>query len=146
VGNKFNENSPTLPKRKFAIKNPLPILLNPDIDLMLAYNGIVNGLFYTVITSISTLFLDIYPFLNETTVGLCFLPLGGGMAIGSVLVGRLMDWDYKRMKRQVQSKTGNDMLGEIGDFPIEKVRSIQFLFLSFLIPLVCNIFPLTLAF
>lgn len=103
-----------MPGRKFTIRNPLPLLLNPDIDLLLIYNGIIAAVFFAVMTSISTLFLEIYDFLNETTVGLCFLPLGGGMALGSVLIGRLMDWDYKRVQQEQRAK-GND------DFPVEKV-------------------------
>ena len=55
---------------------------------MLLFNATLYAVFYGVTASISTLFSDIYPFLNQTDIGLCFLGIGGGMAIGSVIGGR----------------------------------------------------------
>ncbi|KAJ7855014.1 MFS general substrate transporter [Mycena olivaceomarginata] len=68
-------------KRKF--QNPLLLLLHVDIVLLLLINGIVYSVFYGVTASISTVFHDAYPQLNETELGLCFLTVGGGMLAGS---------------------------------------------------------------
>jgi len=60
-----------------GFKNPLPIFLNLDIDIVLLFNAIIYAEFYGVTASLSVLFEDVYPFLNEATVGLCFLSIGG---------------------------------------------------------------------
>jgi hypothetical protein len=54
-------------------QNPLLLLLHVDIALLLFINGIVYSVFYGVTASISTVFHDAYPQLNETELGLCFL-------------------------------------------------------------------------
>lgn len=50
----------------------------------------------TVPASISVLFQDAYPFLNETTIGLCFLPVGGMGIISAFASGKIADWVYRQ--------------------------------------------------
>ncbi|KAJ3934780.1 MAG: MFS general substrate transporter [Lentinula lateritia] len=113
------------PKRKF--KNPLLLFKNLDIVMLLFFNGIVYSVFYTVTASISSLFADIYPFLNDSTIGLCYLAIGFGTAAGSAGAGKVLDWDFQRMKKiyiethgSKSMKTESNDLGD--DFPIEKAR------------------------
>ncbi|GAW02375.1 MFS general substrate transporter [Lentinula edodes] len=113
------------PKRKF--KNPLLLFKNLDIVMLLFFNGIVYSVFYAVTASISSLFADIYPFLNDSTIGLCYLAIGFGTAAGSAGAGKVLDWDFQRMKKvyiethgSKSMKTESNDLGD--DFPIEKAR------------------------
>ncbi|KAJ7633416.1 MFS general substrate transporter [Mycena polygramma] len=109
--------SPTerLPRKPF--QNPLRLLLNADIVILLLFNGLVCAVFYGVNASISTIFHDTYPSLSETQIGLCFLTIGCGMLIGSATSGRILDWDYQRVKRSISSQTISTQ-----HFPIEKAR------------------------
>ncbi len=122
-----------LPKRTAGkFKNPLLLFRNLDIVLLLVFNGIVYAVYYAVTASISSLFVEIYPFLNDTTIGLCFLSIGSGTAIGSAVTGKLLDWDFARLKKAYlnpsdteKDQVGQLKAGELGvDFPIEKVRHI----------------------
>ncbi|KAI4528966.1 MFS general substrate transporter [Schizophyllum commune Tattone D] len=109
------------PRPKF--RNPLRLLLQPDILVLLLCNSMINSILYAATTSTANLFPDIYPYLGDTTLGLCFLTIGGGMAIGTVLVGMVLDADYARYERKVEKKArleGREA-GE-GQFPIEKAR------------------------
>ena len=118
------------PKRGF--QNPLKLFLYPDVTLLLFFNGVVYAVFYGVTTSISVLFQDTYPFLSETEVGLCFLAIGGGMLFGGVVVGRIIDREYRRVKVQMiaasEKEPDPDKRLRIEDitkeenFPIEKAR------------------------
>ncbi|KAF8143315.1 major facilitator superfamily domain-containing protein [Mycena galopus ATCC 62051] len=116
----------TVPKRKF--QNPLRLLLNVDVAILLLINGVVYSVFYGVIASISTVFHDAYPQLNETELGLCFLTVGGGMAGGSLFCGRLLDWDYQKLRRTLRAKNTTaepvaEASGKANDaFPIERAR------------------------
>ncbi|KAJ7028560.1 major facilitator superfamily domain-containing protein [Mycena alexandri] len=117
--------SSVAPKR---FQNPLLLLLHVDVALLLVINGVVYSVFYGVTASISTVFHDAYPQLNETELGLCFLSVGGGMVIGSMSCGKLLDWDYQRVRRSLRAQNSTDEQGDekkgvVDDsFPIEKAR------------------------
>jgi hypothetical protein len=116
------------PPRKF--KNPLRLFLFPDVALLLFVNGVLYAVFYAVITTISTVFADTYPYLNETKIGLCFLGIGTAMFIGSFVTGRLTDSNYQTVKKQYikqlekDSEKPVDVAKATKDiaFPIEKAR------------------------
>ncbi|KAF9567134.1 MFS general substrate transporter [Agrocybe pediades] len=117
-------------QKKKVPKNPFPLFLNLDIDFLLAISAVATAVYNGVIATISSLFVDTYPFLNETTVGLCFLSIGGGMAIGSIVNGRLLDMEYQRFKRKVELKRSatKEEKGDVKDikqdesFPLEEAR------------------------
>ncbi|KAJ7656393.1 MFS general substrate transporter [Mycena polygramma] len=116
------------PRRKF--QNPLLLFLHVDIAALLLINAILNSVLYGITASISSVFHDAYPQLNETELGLCFLTLGGGLAVGSIGCGKLLDRDYQRLRRRLiaqASKAGkqaNEKTGTVDDeaFPIERAR------------------------
>ncbi|KAJ7061486.1 MFS general substrate transporter [Mycena amicta] len=105
-------------------QNPLPLFLQPDVDLILFITGVVYAVFYAVLASISSLFHVQYPQLNQTELGLCFLSLGIGMGVGSVIAGKILDWDYQRAKRKLLAVNGDvdAKPSTEDDFPIEKAR------------------------
>ncbi|KAJ3966936.1 MFS general substrate transporter [Lentinula raphanica] len=121
----WTSGSPRPPRRKF--RNPLLLFKNLDILMLLLFNGIVYSVFYAVTASISSLFAEIYPFLNDSTIGLCYLAIGVGTAVGSAGTGKVLDWDFQRAKKAyIESHGSESMKNESGelkdDFPIEKAR------------------------
>ncbi|KAH7930389.1 MFS general substrate transporter [Leucogyrophana mollusca] len=112
------------------LRNPLRLFLEPDVVSLLIFTAIFCAVFYAITTTISTLFIVAYPFLNETDIGLCFLAIGGGMFLGSIFTGKLLDRDYRHMKelmiKQAEADPerklkAEDVLKE-EHFPIERVR------------------------
>ncbi|KAI0931697.1 hypothetical protein AcV5_004875 [Taiwanofungus camphoratus] len=113
-------------------RNPLVLFLYPDISLLLFFNAIMYAVFYGVTTSISTLFQRTYMYLNETDIGLCFLAIGGGMLIGGVITGRLLDKEYRRVKEEVirmqeketdaEKRIRPEDVTKDENFPIERAR------------------------
>ncbi|KAL1749018.1 major facilitator superfamily domain-containing protein [Schizophyllum fasciatum] len=104
-------------------RNPLRLLLKPDIVVLLLCNAMVNSILYTATTSVANVFPDVYPYLGDTTLGLCFLTIGGGMAIGTVVTGKVLDADYRRFERKLHAKARAEGMQEFtGQFPIEKAR------------------------
>ncbi|KAF1917802.1 major facilitator superfamily domain-containing protein [Ampelomyces quisqualis] len=79
--------------------NPFVILTYPDVIVLLTFTGIVYAVNYTITATISSSFAKIYPDLSETVLGLCYLPTGAGMMIGSTMTGKMLDWEYNRIKR-----------------------------------------------
>ncbi|CAK5272586.1 unnamed protein product [Mycena citricolor] len=109
-----------------TFQNPLLILLQVDILILLLINALNFAVFYGVTTSISSVFVDAYPHLTDTELGLCFLPIGAGLILGSVFHGKILNWEYRRLKRKAKDVHEDD-------FPIEKarLRSLPFLLASF---------------
>lgn len=99
---------PSTPPPRKPLTFPLRILLYPDIALVLLFNAVPYAVFYGVTASISTLFVDVYPFLSELDLGLCFLAIGGGMIIGGWFSGRALDAEYQRVKRRLEEKARAD--------------------------------------
>ncbi|KAI0375161.1 MFS general substrate transporter [Pilatotrama ljubarskyi] len=116
------------PRRGFA--NPLVLFTYPDVSLLLFFNALVYAVFYGVTATISTLFQPTYPFLTETDTGLCFLAIGGGMLVGGVVAGGILDREYQRVKRNLIRKIEADPEKDIRPedvtneehFPIEYAR------------------------
>ncbi|KAL0953542.1 hypothetical protein HGRIS_004764 [Hohenbuehelia grisea] len=110
--------------------NPLRILTYPDILILLLFNGIVYAVFYGVTASLSPLFKEAYPFLSETTIGLCFLAISGGLVLGSLLTGKLLDRDYQVIKRRLlkaahecdDKHMNPEDVTKDENFPIEEAR------------------------
>ncbi len=124
--------------RKF--QNPLLLFTQYSVALVLLLNGTSFLVFFGVVTSLSTLFEETYPFLDELHIGLCFLAIGGGMVFGTGLVGRLLDWRYqfevKELRRRLALEgelekrleaEGVKDVDKLKEFPLERVRSSRLL-------------------
>ncbi|KAF8078858.1 MFS general substrate transporter [Lyophyllum atratum] len=117
----------SIPRAKPS-RNPFRLLAHIDIIILLSLNAIVCAVFYAFTATISTLFVVAYPYLSETEIGLCFLAIGGGMAIGSSLNGKILDWEYREFSKKLT--VGSQAVAEepsqkhhvSSNFPIEKAR------------------------
>lgn len=118
VGRKKSDKntSQTQAARKRPSINPFLILAYPDVIVSLAFTGVVYAVNYTITATISSSFAEIYPSLSETVLGLCYLPTGFGMIVGSTLTGKLLDREYARTKAMTNSDATDIM------FPKEYAR------------------------
>lgn len=88
------------PRRSANPLHVFRVFAQPDVLLVLFSTGIIYSLFYSVTTTTSPLFLSVYPYLNQSTVGLCFIAYGAGGALGSVIMGKLLDYDWRKMEEK----------------------------------------------
>ncbi|KAF2023724.1 MFS general substrate transporter [Setomelanomma holmii] len=89
----------TQAKAKHSV-NPFVLFTYPDVVVLLTFTGIVYAVNYTITATISSSFARIYPDLSQTVLGLCYLPLGAGMIIGSTMTGKILDLEYSRIKKR----------------------------------------------
>ncbi|EIW79693.1 MFS general substrate transporter [Coniophora puteana RWD-64-598 SS2] len=116
------------PPRPF--KNPLWLFTYPDVLNLLVLVGLFYASFSATLATISTLFNEVYPWLTETELGLVYLGTGGGLMLGSIFIGKMLNKDYQRFKAVFDKKSGTDpekaATHESGstdlDFPVEKAR------------------------
>jgi len=121
------KKSGELPPRK-PLTNPFTLFTYPDVFILLLFNGTFYAVFYGVTASLSTSFEEIYPYLTQTDIGLCFLAIGGGMFIGTTLTGKIMDAHYRKIRdnlvpqAQTEPKKAIDPGSLPDSFPIERAR------------------------
>ncbi|KAG8752324.1 hypothetical protein FRC12_012031 [Ceratobasidium sp. 428] len=80
---------------------PLQILrafTQPDVLIILICTGFIYSVFYSVPATTATLLQNAHPYLTEISTGLCFIPLGVGGALGSVAIGKILDYDWRKME------------------------------------------------
>ncbi|OAP56268.1 hypothetical protein AYL99_09447 [Fonsecaea erecta] len=92
---------------------PAKILFHLNTFCAIFYVALHYTVWQMVLTAVSTLVQHKYH-TSEIQVGLIFLANGLGSIIGTVLVGRFLDYDYKRIVRKYD--------GDEQRVPIEKAR------------------------
>ncbi|KAI1338140.1 major facilitator superfamily domain-containing protein [Xylariaceae sp. FL0016] len=116
VGRTQKRSSAQPKERKKQSMNPFILFTYPDVALTLVFTGIIYSVNYSIMATTSSALSFSYPWLSTTFLGLCYLPTGFGMCVGSFLTGKLLDWEYAKI--QTQRDTANDT----GPFPKELSR------------------------
>ncbi|QIX02406.1 hypothetical protein AMS68_007923 [Peltaster fructicola] len=114
-------------KRSLDVVEPLRILISKQAAPIVVFMAIYYAVWQMSITAMSTLFATRYG-LNESQIGLTFIANGIGSMIGTLASGKILDYDYRRVKTKHHSKCGNGdalVLSRIQtevDFPLEQAR------------------------
>jgi MFS family permease len=119
-------------RKHVDLSGPFRILFSKQAAPIIVFLAIYYAVWQMSITAMSTLFEDSYG-LDETQIGLTFIANGVGSMIGTVVTGKILDVDYRRIKakhetRSTQSgfNTGHDIFRETDNsddyFPLEKAR------------------------
>ncbi|KGO41425.1 Kynureninase [Penicillium expansum] len=111
-------------KQKLKFPNPfqtLAIVFQKDISLVLFCNAVLFAGFYDVSASIPSIFNELYG-LDDLQVGLCYIPFGLGATIASVVNGKLLDFNYRRLAKQLNFPLTKNRETDLRNFPIEKAR------------------------
>ncbi|KAG8896996.1 hypothetical protein FRB99_008526 [Tulasnella sp. 403] len=118
-----NTESPGRPRY-----NPFRFFLQLDVDVMLFANAEVYGVFIAMQASLSLLLQEAYPFLNQTSIGLCFLPMGVGALFSSLMTGRFLDWQYRkdRASWEQERRRLRRMANEDPDAPFTQEDELTF--------------------
>ncbi|CAG8071320.1 unnamed protein product [Penicillium salamii] len=115
---------PDAVKRKLKFPNPfetLAIVFQKDTSLILFCNAILFAGFYDVSASIPSIYNDLYG-LNDLQVGLCYIPFGLGATIASIGNGKFLDYNYRRIAKQLNFPLSKNRHTDLRDYPIEKAR------------------------
>ncbi|KNG89189.1 putative MFS transporter [Aspergillus nomiae NRRL 13137] len=121
-GQEANNNTAEA-RHKITFPNPLrtlSIVFQKDTSLILLSNAILFAGFYDVSASIPSNYEDLYD-LNDLQIGLCYIPFGLGATIASILSGKLLDYNYRRLANRLGVPL-HDNSRDQTDFPIEKAR------------------------
>jgi multidrug resistance protein len=131
---KWNPEANTSPPTKKAIDifGPIRILVSKHAAPIIVFLAIYYAVWQMSITAMSSLFKSRYG-LKETQIGLTFIANGVGSMIGTLVTGKLLNMDYRRVKakHEAQSIEADTERGGVkepatrnleDDFPLEKAR------------------------
>lgn len=118
--------SPATGDAKFKFKPPnvleaVQMLFRRASGLLLWSSSLIFAGFYCITAAMPAIFHRRYH-LNETQVGLMYLPLAGGSIIAAIVVGRAMTWNYKRHCVLAGIPFDRSRQTDMTNFPIERVR------------------------
>ncbi|KAJ5907525.1 hypothetical protein N7495_000207 [Penicillium taxi] len=118
------ETSASTRNLKIGFPNPLQtlaIVFQKDVSVILFCNALLFAGFYDVSATIPSIYTDIYG-LNDLQVGLCYIPFGLGASIASILSGKFLDYNYRRIAKSIGFPIFKNRKTDLRDFPIEKAR------------------------
>ena len=122
--------------KKFDITGPLRILFSKRAAPIILFFATYYAVWQMSITAMSSLFASEYG-LGETSIGLTFIANGVGSMIGTLVIGKVLDVEYRRVKathhRGISAAEGStdsspssaaaeDDNDAEDDFPLEKAR------------------------
>lgn len=110
--------------RKLRWPNPLKtvhIIMEKDMAVVLFYNALIYTAFYDLVASIPELFREIYSY-NDLQIGLCYIPFGAGCALASYINGKMLDYNYKKIAREIGFTIDRKHGDNLRQFPIERAR------------------------
>lgn len=119
-------------KKRIDIFGPFRILISKQATPIIVFLAIYYAVWQMSITAMSTLFEQKYN-LKETQIGLTFIANGVGSMVGTLITGKILDKDYKKVKAaydaqvtQTDLENGTELTRSAAqseeDFPIEKAR------------------------
>ena len=99
----------------------LSLLWNKELGLLLAYGGLIYSGINAISAALPSQFSDIYGF-NSLEIGLMFLPMAAGSVIGVAVVGKAINWNYRRHAKKLGLPVDKSRQNDLANFPIERAR------------------------
>ncbi|KAI1102425.1 MFS general substrate transporter [Jackrogersella minutella] len=121
-------------RKRIDVTGPFRILVSKHAAPIIFFPAIYYTVWQMSITAMSPLFEDRYG-LGETQIGLTYIANGAGSMIGTLITGKILDIDYRRVKakhearlvqRDVQTAIGLDVgysaTNPEDNFPLQRAR------------------------
>ncbi|WQF84110.1 Putative major facilitator superfamily, MFS transporter superfamily [Colletotrichum destructivum] len=113
------------PPKKVDVTGPIRILFDKRAAPIMLFLAVYYAVWQMSITAMSSLFKSRYD-LSDTHIGLTFIANGVGSMIGTLVTGRLLDIDYRRVKARhdAANETGDAAVNSLTapELPIERAR------------------------
>ncbi|PKY07211.1 MFS general substrate transporter [Aspergillus campestris IBT 28561] len=123
----LDSDSPQKPNsHKLRFPNPLKplaVVCHANSIIVLIVTGVIMGGNMTVLSSITQIYTAQYH-LTTLQIGLCYITLGTGSILASVVTGRLLDWNYRRLaSKHTSPSQATSPTQDENKVPVEKARS-----------------------
>jgi multidrug resistance protein len=125
------ERMPLPPRKRIDVTGPFRVLVSKHAAPIIIFLAIYYAVWQMSITAMATLFKTQYR-LSETDVGLTYIANGVGSMIGTLVTGKILDLDYRRVKEKFDAQSSSDQVTGEGlqrrnterekHFPLERAR------------------------
>lgn len=122
------------------IFGPLRILVTKYAAPIIAFLAIHYAVWQMSITAMASLFQSRYG-LSEAHIGLTFIANGVGSMVGTLLIGKILDFDYRKVERKLEIQlpsTNTGMVNDLSHQASRKTLSLERARLR-LVPILCLI-------
>ncbi|CDK25580.1 unnamed protein product [Kuraishia capsulata CBS 1993] len=118
------EQNPTLEKKKkFDLLSPIKTLANAEVALILTPSSVSYSLWLMMLTTLSVSIQKTYGWTSALKVGLTYIPAGVGGMASSILFGKLLDYNYKRVyKKFLKENEALDQPRDQAEFDVLQTR------------------------
>ncbi|KAF4632586.1 hypothetical protein G7Y89_g5541 [Cudoniella acicularis] len=122
-----DHSTPPQPKkvpRKIPIPNiyaAIAIIFEKDVGILMFFMSLFVMANYAMLVPLQDVIRRQYDF-NDLQVGLCYIPFSIGSIFGSVIVGKLLNWNYARVARSIGVSVDRKRGDDLRKFPIERAR------------------------
>ncbi|KAL9102337.1 MAG: hypothetical protein Q9163_002518 [Psora crenata] len=121
AGKGSEQKSKSSSKRRPNPLRSIYILIQKESSVIIIYGGTLFAGLYMVLSSMPSQFADNYGF-NTLQVGLCYIPSGLGSMTASYIIGRLLNWNFRRHAGRVGMEISDKKQQDLRRFPIEAAR------------------------
>jgi len=101
--------------------NSVYIICEKESGIILLYAGTLFAGYYMVLTGLPSQLADKYHF-NTLQIGLCYFPTGFGSMAAALVVGKFLDWNFRRRAQRLGIELSSQRQQDLTDFPIEAAR------------------------
>ncbi|CAM1507658.1 Fc.00g072990.m01.CDS01 [Cosmosporella sp. VM-42] len=116
------------PNQKGWGKIPIPnvwaaitIAFEKDIGPLMLFMSLFFMANYMMLVPLQDVIRRKYNF-NDLQVGLCYIPFAMGAVLGSVISGKMLNWNYEQVARSIGVSPDRKKGDDLRTFPIERAR------------------------
>ncbi|TAQ84893.1 hypothetical protein B7494_g6788 [Chlorociboria aeruginascens] len=108
-------------KRRGSPIQSIYIVFDKESGVVLFYAGFFFAGFYMIQTALPGVLQDQYGY-SALDIGLCYIPAGMGSLFAAFVMGRFLDFNFRRHAKKLGIEISHNRQQELRNFPIEKAR------------------------
>ena len=101
--------------------NAVYIMFEKESGIILIYAGTLFAGYYMILTGLPTQIAEKYHF-NTLQIGLCYFPTGLGSMAAALIIGKFLDWNFRRHAKRAGVELSHQRQQDLTNFPIETAR------------------------
>lgn len=108
-------------KRRTSLVESLYIACSKEAFCLILFSGFQAAGYFILLAGLPAQLESTFHY-NSIQVGLCYIPMGAGILIARQIVGRLIDFNFRRHARKLGVEIVKNRQTSIEGFPVERAR------------------------
>lgn len=108
-------------KRRPSLIESLYIASSKEAFCLIFFSGLQSGGYFILLAGLPSQLESTFHY-NSIQVGLCYIPMGAGILIARQIIGRLIDFNFKRHAKKLGIPIVKNRQTSTESFPVERAR------------------------